>query len=586
MGYTTIGSLIEQGRKERGGMTREQLANGICSPQMLYMIEKDQSESDILLTDMLLQRLGKSPDKLERILKSEMYRMIRIRNLLEKAILKHKKVLAEYILANYPARTNVDKMYRYRMKASIYYHIDKDYDKALENLKLAVNMTLPDFTYDAVENYLISTIEMENLLALEKVKIEQNQEDINWKSEQHLEICMKYINNYFTDDEEYAKIYAKCAWLNACICYNKKKYIQAMAISEKGIEVLRKNTMIYFIQPLFNIMIQSETRIGALPERSKWVQYNNTLSFLWKSFAEEWYPTDSLFHNCYQTEYHLDYERIRDERKANGIIQEEFADGIYQDAGSLSRFENGKMSPNKKNFEKMMVKLGLEKGRYNGYVVTDSFDVMELRRRMDIQLMQCRYLEARETLEELKKYLDLKIGENKFVVEFHEILISYRIGNISAQTALEKVEGFLEGIFSHIPTRNEVLVINQYCILLSELGQAAKAERILEYSLRRMRDSKVHIEYRYRSYALLLNNYVRRHRNWNRVVEVLKFELFCGKASVIPFCLNNVLKVLEKEGVVDRELDQWSKAIYYMSDLYYFDREKEIYKIYLQNEKK
>lgn len=63
MGYTTIGSLIEQGRKERGGMTREQLANGICSPQMLYMIEKDQSESDTLLTDMLLQRLGKSPDK-------------------------------------------------------------------------------------------------------------------------------------------------------------------------------------------------------------------------------------------------------------------------------------------------------------------------------------------------------------------------------------------------------------------------------------------------------------------------------------------------------------------------------------------
>lgn len=71
-------------------------------------------------------------------------------------------------------------------------------------------------------------------------------------------------------------------------------------------------------------------------------------------------------------------------------------------------------------------------------------------------------------------------------------------------------------------------------------------------------------------------------RKWNFAVEALNIELLCGKASMIPFCINNILKVLEKEGVSDTILDQWSIAVYYMSDLYFFDKEKEIYREYLE----
>lgn len=586
MSYTTIGKLIEQARREKRGMTREKLSKGICSPQMLYQIEKDQCDADVLMVDLLLQRAGKAPNKLERVLKSEMYHMVRIRDLLQRAILKNKRDLSMKILAAYPDRTNVDQMYRYRMKASIHYHIDRDYDRALENLSLAVNMTLPGFSYNVIDSYLISTIEIENLIAMEKVQIEQKLKYDQTVSEQHLESCMKYIDIHFTDGEEHAKIFAKCAWLRARIDYNKGRYIQAMALCERGIEELRRNTMIYFMLPLLEMMVQAEQQMGISPLNSKWVQYYNTLSFLWKSFAEEWRCIDSFFQNCAQMEYHLDYERIRDERKAKGMTQEEFADGIYQDVGSLSRFETGRMSPNKKTFVRMLDKLGMEKGRYNGYVVTDSFDVMELRRCMDIQLMQHRYVEARETLEQLKRRLDLQINENKTIVAFHEILIANRSGELPAQSALNKIQGFLKDVFDHIPMRNEVLMINHYCLLLRETGQEEEADRIYEFVLHRMHGSKVRNEYRYRSYALLFNNYVRSHRNWSNVVEAMRINIICGKSSGIPLGLNNIIKVLEKEGVSDQELDKWSKAIYYMSDLYYFEKEKEIYKIYLQKERK
>lgn len=584
----TIGMLIKDTRKARKDMTSQKLSKGICSVQMLYQIERDQCDTDLLMTDMLLQRLGKSPDKLERILQSDMYHMVRVRELLKKAILKGRRTLAEQMLERYPSRTNVDKMYRYRMKACLLYYIDKDYDAAFRCLQTAINMTLPGFSYDTIDDFLISTVEMENLLALEKINIERKADAEKTVEREHLTSCMEYIDKYFTDDEEHTKIYAKCAWLLARIEYHDGNYMQTMTLCEKGLDGLRRNTMIYFTLPLLKLMVLAGEKLGIAPDRSKWVQYYETLAFLWNSFAEQWYPTDMIFHNCYQKEYHLDYEFVRDERKAQGITQEEFADGIYQDTGSLSRFETGRISPNKRNFGKILEKLGVEKERYNGYVMTDSFDTMELRSHLDQLLMRRRYDEAKECLQELKQCLDLEIEENYMLVTFEESMLAYFAGEVTAQETLENLKGLLKGfmdydemVFHHVPMRNEALIINNVCILLYETGQEALSMRLFQCILQRMDDSKVDVRYRYRSYALLFNNYVRRNRGWEDACKELKYEFVCGKAMVLPFSINNILIVLEKMGISDEDSDRWAKAIYYMSDLYYFYKEKEIYKTYL-----
>ena len=136
-------------------------------------------------------------------------------------------------------------------------------------------------------------------------------------------------------------------------------------------------------------------------------------------------------------------------------------------------------------------------------------------------------------------------------------------------------------IFYHVPMRNEALIINNVCILLYETGQETLAMRLFQSILQRMDDSKVDVRYRYRSYSILFNNYVRRNRGWKDAYKELQNEFACGKAAELPFGLNNLLKVLEKRGISDEDSDRWAKAIYYMSDLYYFYKEKEIYKTYL-----
>ena len=94
MACTTVGILIQQIRREKK-ITGSKLAYGICSKQVLKDIEADQNEADILMLDILMQRMGQSPDKFEMILRRDAYYMIRLRDLIEETIYRGKRTLAE-----------------------------------------------------------------------------------------------------------------------------------------------------------------------------------------------------------------------------------------------------------------------------------------------------------------------------------------------------------------------------------------------------------------------------------------------------------------------------------------------------------
>lgn len=567
------------------------MAEGICSEQMLYDIEKDRRESDPLIIDILLQRLGKSPNKLERILPSKMYYMIRFRDLLEKAILKGKKKLSDDILKQYPNQTSVDQMYRYRMQACLLHRINHDLEGAKHNLQSAISLTLPDFTYEKIDKFLISTIEIENLLALEQLRIESRPDRDQSTEKWHLEILMDFINENFTDEEEHAKIYSKCAWLLATIYFNEEDYMRTISLCSKGIEGLRRNAILYFMFPLLVLITEAEKKLGINPDNSKWTQYQISLTFLWDNYAEKWYPTDWLFHNCSQQEYLLDYELVRSEREAKKMTQLELSDGIYKNVESYSRFETGKVSPKKKTFEKLLEKLEIERRRYNSFAVTDSHKTMELRRNLDRMIGRKEYTHAQEVCENLKKELNMDLKENRQIVESAEMLIDSRLNKIPYQNFLIRQKELLSDIIDfnnhslyHVPNRNEVLLINYYCVVLKETGQIQEATWIYQCALQKIKGSRINIKYRYLSYSLLLNNYSAIVRTKEYIYEVLKNELLYGKISVLPFCLNNILHTLEREGQCEQECTRWAMYIYYISDLLYYQKVKEEYGMCLEKE--
>ena len=76
--------------------------------------------------------------------------------------------------------------------------------------------------------------------------------------------------------------------------------------------------------------------------------------------------------------------------------------------------------------------------------------------------------------------------------------------------------------FSHIPMRNETLVVNNICITLCKLGHKDEALDLYRITLAKIKSSKVEIKYRYRSYQILFNNYLRECGNISDTLKELQ----------------------------------------------------------------
>lgn len=528
MGGWIIGQLIADERKKQN-LPGKILIEGIGAKQSLLEMEDDRLQSNKLLVDVLLQRLGRCPDKLEYILSWSEYRLECIRDWFEECVFKGKKKWAEKALYLYekkmPKIGTVQRMYLYRGRAMIAYWIDGAVSEAEEWLVKALNATFPRWRQAVWKDCRISTMELENALALVRVWQEQGKQD-----DALLERCGAYIGEYVTDGEENAKIYSKYAWLAARQESGAGNLEKALGLCKEALERLRRYSIEYFTVPLLRSIIEYQERLRELgagkpvwqaarvdsivqgeeeqakcvadeavstleevKEEGRYRKYLDALCHLKEQFEESWYPQNSILHNCCQKAYHLDFEILRAERCAQGVTQEEAIDGVYENPKEIARIENRKSSPRGRRFDRLMENLGLERGRMSGLVVTDSFQVLELQKRIQGHLSRHEYDAVKPLLQELEKELDMRYAENRRVIRWIQNVIDISTGNCSYESILENDWKLLGETYSlsperlqrspeikihkgkkqvyRAPMRNETELINQIAILLKNLDE-------------------------------------------------------------------------------------------------------------------
>ena len=123
-----IGHQIRLLRKKQKISARK-LAAGLCSERALNYIEAGKELPDKMLADILLQRLGKSPDKLELIISKEIYRLERMQDLFEEALERGNHRRAEELVETYAQlapKTNVYRMFYCRSRAYLAFRLDED----------------------------------------------------------------------------------------------------------------------------------------------------------------------------------------------------------------------------------------------------------------------------------------------------------------------------------------------------------------------------------------------------------------------------------------------------------------------------
>lgn len=560
--------------REQTQITLEELALGVCTPESLRNIELGKETVSKLFLEVMFQRLGKSTDKLELIVSEEVYDEEEQWDYFEECLERGDRAGAEKVLENFlinmPKDSNVHEMFYCRNKAYAELRIENNPIKAKEWMQKALDITMPGWQTRPIKEYRVSTLEMENLLAYAKTQIAIGAEKELADAESLLKDCKQFIDDRISDGEEHAKIFAKCAYLLAGLYVWQGKMVQAKQLAERAFRGLQTFGISYFMEPILEILIQCTEGEKEPPYR----QYLSALQHIKQYVGEDWRFTDSIFKNCSQQTYYIDHELFREERIVQGYSQEQMIEGIYKNPESLSRAERGKVTMRDSRLIRLFKKLGIEKCRYNGFVVTDRYEDLELKQQIDILISRNCDAEAEEKLEELKERLDLCIVENRRTVQGYEIAIGIKKGEKTKEELLKQAENLLEETYrlkSHgayrSPMDREASLINQIGVLLQKLGKTEEAKQLLYNMTAVMKKSKVNISKRSRKYSLFRSNLAKWEESVLLAKENIQFTLECGKLRTLPMDYMTIACALIDNPANFETCRVMIKDVYYLCDL-------------------
>ena len=535
----TIGAIIGTLRSVKG-YSRRQVCHGLCTTQMLAKIENDEADTDKLLLDQIIQRLGMSSDNLEIILSDEEYDRIVMRDEIEQLVWKKEVEAAHAYMQKYikaMPRNNAQTMFVKRTEAYICFKIEQDLIKSENIIRETIELTLPEVSYANLNNYLISKMEMENILLLCHLLIMKN--DIT-QARWWLESCSLYINNMISDAIDQTQLNSKVAFLLSTVYIESGDYMRAYELCENAINDLRKYGILHFMLPLLEQMILCCERLGMELYKKKWKLYYDMLVKVYQEYGEPYYCHDSFFHNVYHMSFYLASELIRNERINRNITQEELIEGVYEQPENLSRLEHGKTTPTKKKLELLLDNLGLERGKYNGTIIVDNFEVLEIKREVDYLLGKGLIEDANNYIERMRKDIDCSKKMNRIAIETYEAIIMTERGNLSEEESYKKINEILKESywqyndrFYRIPFYNELLGLNMLNLLLKRMGRKEESATLLMKIMDVAERSKLDNRYMSNILSLVIANINERVPDKDRCEQAIAYELSCGKGSML-----------------------------------------------------
>ncbi|MDE5698803.1 MAG: transcriptional regulator, partial [Lachnospiraceae bacterium] len=415
--------------REKMGEKQKRVADGILSISELSKMERGILEIDYFTLQALFERLGKSLDKLELAISSDEYEYISYRAEIEQSIAEWDYGKLTQLITGYDAcndeRRSIHKQYKTALQAIACYMEEQDYAHCLRSMEQALKCTLHNDWQEAVRSG--------QRLCSQELRIIMVVAYCLWKLGDtsglagHLEQLAGYILHHYTDTEEQVKVYPHCAWLLGQLYLGKDKVEDAYVICRKGKESLIENGS---LSPLWEMLRLEEAclaKMGRQAELEQCRRYQKAVAFLYETAGVrvESDMIAAFWKSSFQGEFVITNELVRELREAKGLSQDELCADICAPA-TLSRIENGKRSPNKKNLYQMLKRMGMDRENYYGFIEADDYELYEKVREYNRCFLKGHREEAVRLLDEIEANVDMTRAVNRQFVG---------TGRISSQTA-------------------------------------------------------------------------------------------------------------------------------------------------------
>lgn len=553
-----IGDIIFKLREE-AELGQGQLCYGLCSIPQMARIEQNQVTMDCFLLDRFFGRLGKSTERLEYVLTAEAYELYELQYLIQKYVIYRKLEEAEKLLQVYKNKKMADKplhlQYIWQMRALIAWIQKQKTEKIIQYLELAIKQTMP-LENVSLKNTALSADEIRLLLFRWEVCI-----GTRWERPlEELTDILTYISVKEMVEVEKVKVYPYVVLVLGKVWDWEQQKDILMFHTKEALSVLKNTGKLLYMSEIL------EQYIGLLEsskEKKELVEQLRTERITLLSIENEYgihFEKIRLFQHM-NRRFELDYELIHRTRLAKKISQEKLCEDICTQE-ELSRIESGKRKPRDKNLYQMMERMKRKGRRIETIIMTDNYEVLELKRQYFMKIMKFEINEAKELLNRIEERIELSIPENKQFLLCENIKLKSINKELEIQECIEQLWKILnmtldvqdEKMQELSFTAEEHCILNEISANYFEKGEKERAIQIWKMQIENMEKSMVNPVFHILEWDLAMGNLAIAYEETGRVSEArkvskekIRMSLEAGKGNSIGRSLITIASALEKE---------------------------------------
>ena len=241
MNVNTIGEILRFYR-EKYSLKQSDVCAGICSVPTLSKIENGSKETDSLIIETLLGRIGKEVLQFEMILNDYDYSLWELRRQIETEMEHGRKDIARQLLQEYEKKMPQDD--NVHSQFVLYHRILLEDDKQIEDRCAMANQALRYTCPDIEKAVLYHETEIELIILLVQNRYTEFEEGKEW-----LAAILKVVQNIYTGRQK-EQISAMLLMELTMLEWNDKNYRGAIQCADKAIEVISHSRSIEYIGEL------------------------------------------------------------------------------------------------------------------------------------------------------------------------------------------------------------------------------------------------------------------------------------------------------------------------------------------------
>lgn len=571
-----IGKLIFELRVQRN-LSEEAVSNGLCSISEFRRIEAGEKLANKTLLDALLGRMGCASDNFSIILEKEQYELYHLRNQIQKAYLAKETEKLQRAMEQLKSKIGKEKGCNYQfyckmrfLMGEYFHHTVDEMEKILIPI---IQITIPQFALDKVLEFSLCEEEILLCCLLAAMYLKYKKKE---KAKMLLEDLQISVEKSKWDIEEKVRVYPHIVILLFQvydIWFENEKWL---LIAQKASDLLAETGKIYLMEPLLESYqrgmeekIQRRQRKFTILEKPIYQQISRGLESiqeLKQEYGFSYERKEILLSSGEYNEIYLLPEIILDYRIRAKKSQIELGEALGVEWETISRYENGKNKPNRKNYALLSKEIGLPYNKYFMHLPIESYIVYEKIRQVERFLFRKEFILAEQLFLEIEPKIAKERAENRQYCIRTKAFLDFSFGRITLKEKLQQLEIAIQSTFPdynaknkyflrhHIPRRYEVILLNNIATCYEKLGERETVIRILQAVLEAYRESEVKEEYYISNILLIIINYTEclgKQGDYKTALEeienILKMELQFGKGSNLPYLIYakgwNILKI-------------------------------------------